>query len=172
MENTDGHCKDSIIKEYFSAGSSYTEMLAFLSMYHGTELSLRLLHRNLRRLGMFRRKRSDDINTIIIQIKREVDTPSFGYGYRMIHQKLRQIGATVNPESVRLILKATNPDDVMNWSRHRLGRRIYVSKGSNYVWHIDGYDKLKPYDFVLHGCICRYSRKILWLKVLSTDNDP
>ena len=56
MENTDIHCKDSNIKEYFLAGFSYTEILAFLSMYHGNELSLRQLHRNLRRLGMFRRK--------------------------------------------------------------------------------------------------------------------
>ena len=31
--------------------------------------SLRQLHRHLRRLGMFRRKDSDDINTIIITIK-------------------------------------------------------------------------------------------------------
>ena len=86
MENIDGYCKDSIIKEYFLAGFSYTEILAFFSMYHGIELSLRQLHRNLRCLGMFRRKNSDDINTIIIAVKREADTSSSGYGYRMIHQ--------------------------------------------------------------------------------------
>ena len=45
-------------------------------MYHGVELSLRQLHRNLRHLGMFRRKNSDDINTVIIAIKREADTSS------------------------------------------------------------------------------------------------
>ena len=172
MENIDGYCKDSIIKEYFLAGFSYTEILAFFSMYHGIELSLRQLHRNLRCLGMFRRKNSDDINTIIIAVKREADTSSSGYGYRMIHQKLRQMGVTTNRETFRLILKAADPDGVMNRSRHRLRRRIYVSKGPNYVWHIDGYDKLKPYGFALHGCIDGYSLKILWLKVLSTNNDP
>ena len=78
MENTDGHCEDSIIKEYFLAGFSYAEILGFLSMYHGTELSLRQLHRTIRRLGVFRRKNSDDINTIFIAIKREADTSSSG----------------------------------------------------------------------------------------------
>ena len=115
MENIDGYCKDSIIKEYFLAGFSYTEILAFFSMYHGIELSLRQLHRNVRCLGMFRRKNSDDINTIIIAVKREADTPSCGYGYRMmIHQKLIQMGVTTNRETGGLILKAVDPDGVMN----------------------------------------------------------
>ena len=82
------------------------------------------------------------------------------------------MGVTTNRETVRLILKAVDPDGVMNQSRHRLRRRIYVSKGLNYIRHIDGYDKLKPYGFALHGCIDGYSRKVLWLKVLSTNNDP
>ena len=25
------------------------------------------------------------------------------------------------------------------------------------VWHLHGYDKLKPYGFVIHGCIDGYS---------------
>ena len=33
-------------------------------------------------------------------------------------------------------------------------------------------DKLKPYGFPVHGCIDGYSRKILWLKVCRTNNDP
>ena len=121
---------------------------------------------------MFRRKNSDDINTIIIIIKREADTSNSGYGYRMMHQKLRQMSVTTYRKTVRLVLKAVDPDGVMDRSRYRLRRRIYVSKGPNYAWHIDGYDKLKPYGFALHGCIDGYSRKILWQKVLSTNNDP
>jgi len=26
-------------------------------------------------------------------------------------------------------------------------------KGADFVWHLDGYDKLKPYGFAIHGCI-------------------
>ena len=35
----------------------------------------------------------------------------------------------------------------------RLNCRIYLNKGPNYLWHMDGYDKLKPYGIAIHGCI-------------------
>ncbi len=34
------------------------------------------------------------------------------------------------------------------------------------------YDKFKPYGFAIHGAIDGWSRKILWLKVASTNNHP
>lgn len=34
-------------------------------------------------------------------------------------------------------------ESVMSRSRHRLERRNCVSKGPNYIWHIDEYDQLK-----------------------------
>ena len=45
----------------------------------------------------------------------------------------------------------------------RLRRRLYHNAGPNVVWHVDGYDKLKPYGFPIHGCIDGWSRKVLWL---------
>lgn len=30
---------------------------------------------------------------------------------------------------------------------------FFVKKGPNYTWHLDGYDKLKPYGFCIHGCM-------------------
>ena len=30
---------------------------------------------------------------------------------------------------------------------------------------MDGFDKLKPYGFPIHGCIDGFSRKLLWLEV-------
>ena len=35
-------------------------------------------------------------------------------------------------------------------------------------WHADGYDKLKPFGFPIHG----YSRKVLWLYVAHSNNLP
>ena len=32
--------------------------------------------------------------------------------------------------------------------------------GSNWCWHMDGYDKLKPYGFPIHACIDGYVRKL------------
>ena len=38
--------------------------------------------------------------------------------------------------------------------------------------HADGYDKLKPYGFPVHGCIDGWSRKVLWLHVTRSNNYP
>ncbi|KAK3716555.1 hypothetical protein QZH41_006386, partial [Actinostola sp. cb2023] len=35
-----------------------------------------------------------------------------------------------------------------------------------------GYDKLKPYGFPIHGAIDGFSRRILWLEVVKSNNDP
>ncbi len=38
----------------------------------------------------------------------------------------------------------------------RLTRRLYLNKGPNYLWYMDGYDKLKPYGIAIHGCVDGY----------------
>lgn len=52
----------------------------------------------------------------------------------------------------------------------RLKRRRYVNPGPNFACHTDGYDKLKPYGFPIHGCIDGF--RLIWLKVSRTNNDP
>lgn len=42
----------------------------------------------------------------------------------------------------------------------------------NLIHLFSGFDKLKTYGFPIHGCICGYSRKILWLEVVKSNNDP
>ena len=44
--------------------------------------------------------------------------------------------------------------------------------GPNFIWHIDGYERLKPYGFCIHGAIDGYSRRILWLEVGPSNNNP
>lgn len=38
--------------------------------------------------------------------------------------------------------------------------------------HCDGYDKLKPFGFPIHACIDGWSRKVLWLYVMQSNNWP
>lgn len=71
--------------------------------------------------------------------------------------------------TVMSILKELDPEGVAARKSRRLKRRIYYSKvstvkcfdldwclrfqGPNFVWHMDGYDKLSPYGLAIHGCI-------------------
>ena len=82
-------------------------------------------------------------------------------------------GLPRNRELARLALKALDPGGVKNRSQKNFTRRKYTSVGPNYMWHIDGYDKLKPFGFAIHGAIDGYSRKILWLHIgIISNNNP
>ena len=172
MEQANFCNEDAIIKNYFSAGFSYQEILVLLSLHHGLEISLRQLHRYLRRLGLLRRRNKDDLNIVNLKMKREISSSSSCFRYRLMHQKLRQMGVATDQETVRLTLKALDPEGVICRSRNRLKGRICISKGPNYMWHIDGSDKLKLFGFAIHGCMDGYSHKTIWLKTLPSNNDP
>ena len=73
---------------------------------------------------------------------------------------------------MRIILKTLDPKGVLLPSRHKFRRRTYSVKGPNYMWHLDRYDKLKPFSFPIHSAIDGYSRRILCLRVTCTNNDP
>ena len=75
-------------------------------------------------------------------------------------------------EDVRFVMQQLNPDGMTIRRRHRLVRRTYSVKGPNCIWHVDGYDKLKPYGICISGCVDGYSRKVLWLRAGTTNNDP
>lgn len=52
------------------------------------------------------------------------------------------------------VLQLVDPEGVARRQRNVLRRRVYHNKGPNYLIHIDGFDKLKPYGFAIHGAIC------------------
>lgn len=37
---------------------------------------------------------------------------------------------------------------------------------------LKGYDKLKAYGFPIHGAICGCSRRIIWLELVRSNNNP
>ena len=78
----------------------------------------------------------------------------------------------VAKETVRHALRILVPEGVDKRLRHRLQRRQYKGRGPNFLWHIDGSDKLKPYGLCIHGGIDGYSRSILWLEVGISNNEP
>ena len=90
----------------------------------------------------------------------------------MTQRLLHEHGILTDRETVRGLLKILDPEGVEARSRHRLRRREYKTAGPNHLWHLDGYDKLKPFGFCIHGATDGYSRRILWLEVGPKNNDP
>ena len=86
-----------------------------------------------------------------------------------MHQKLLMNGFIVDRESMRLILKELNLLGVKQRAWRSLTRRTCISTGPKHTWHIDVYDKLKPFEFAVHDSVEGYSRKILWLGSINFD---
>ena len=70
------------------------------------------------------------------------------------------------------VLELLDSTGISIGKRKRLRKRQYVSKRPNYVWHIDSYDKLKPYSIAINGCIGGFSRNFTWLEANATNSDP
>ena len=165
--------RDDLIERYFRLGLQHWEILAFLMLQHGIQLSLRQLKRILSRRGLRRRNNTSDMEDVLKAIETELNGSASIVGYRGMWQRLiNEYNLVIDKETVRRILKIVDPAGVELRSRHRLRRRQYRGKGPNFIWHVDGYDKLKPFGFCVHGCIDGYSRRILWIDVATTNNDP
>ena len=89
-----------------------------------------------------------------------------------MHLKCVQAGFDIPRDTVYELMKLLDPEGMNARLRKRLKRRSYSSPGPNFVWHIDGYDKLKPYGIAISGCIDGFSRNILWLEAGTSNNDP
>ncbi|KAJ8001176.1 hypothetical protein DPEC_G00188560 [Dallia pectoralis] len=89
-----------------------------------------------------------------------------------MYAKCLDSGIRARKEDVRIILAELDPVNSQARRRRRLNRRQYFSQGPNFIWHIDSYDKLKPYGICINGCIDGYSHKIVWLKSAYTSSDP
>ena len=93
---------------------------------------------------------------VISAIESELERGANGIGYRAMWQCLRnEHKIVVSREIVRQALRIIDPEGVAQRLRHRLRRRQYRAKGPNFLWHIDGYNKLKPYDWFLHSRLYR-----------------
>ncbi|XP_056106311.1 uncharacterized protein LOC130084836 [Rhinichthys klamathensis goyatoka] len=162
-----------LIHKYFSEGHTYEVILDFLGTKHNIFLSLSTLKRKLRNAGLTRRTEYTPINTVNAAITHELTGSGQLLGYRALWQTLRQkYFLTVKRDDVMHTIRRLDPSGVQLRHRHRFVRRGYITAGPNQVWHVDGYDKLKPFGVAISGCIDGFSRKVMWLSSGSSNNDP
>ena len=165
-----------MIRHYFHIGYSYKEIVATLLTVHGIKLCIRQLKRILVRLRLRRRVHrghESSADLIATAFQQEFQNSGENVGYRTMWKRLqRYYNLDIKRDTVRQLIKAIDPEGVERRKRHRLSRRRYVTPGPNFLWHCDGYDKLKPFGFAIHGAVDGYSRRVLWLHVSPTNNDP
>ena len=75
-------------------------------------------------------------------------------------------------DTVLGLMQLLDPEGIACRKRNRLKRRRYINPGPNFTWHMDSYDKLKPYGIAINGCIDGYSSCLIWLRAGTTNNDP
>ncbi len=164
--------KIELIKFYFNLGLCYEDIVFTLSTKHGIILSLRHFKRILKRKGLFRRSNYADLGDTVKYLRRELGGSGSLHGYRWMYQKCLDNGLQVRKEEIRHLLSILDPEGTVHRRSRRLTRRSYFAKGPNYIWHMDSYDKLKPFGICLNGCIDGFSRIIVWLKAYNTSIDP
>lgn len=166
----DNRC--NLVSLYHCLGLNHKEIVSRLEAVHGDRFSVRTLKRILKQLGLRRRKGFSDLLDVMCFVIEQCEESGILHGYKWFHQKCLLRGLIVTQETIRLLLQILYPEAVGIRKRRRLQRRKYSSPGPNAVWHMDGYDKLKPYGISIHGCIDGYSRYIIWLKAASTNKNP
>ncbi|KAK2853351.1 hypothetical protein Q5P01_006012 [Channa striata] len=163
---------EPFIELYFELGLKYKDIKSVLSSKHNFHISERHLKRILRARGYSRHKAYFDLADMVDFIRNQLQNSGQLHGYRWMYVKCRKHRLRVRKDDVSLVLKELDPRGVSLRQARRLRRRNYFSKGPNFIWHLDSYDKLKPYGICVNGCIDGFSRKIIWLNAYTTNSDP
>lgn len=171
-----GFERENAVRRYFSQGFTNAEITGFLALQHGIVLSVRTLKRILQRLGLKRARYNNEspLERIVAAILEELENSCGSFlGYRQLTRRLRRkYNLQVRRDTVMKSLRVLDPEGVERRQRRRLKRRRYVTPGPNFLWHVDGWDKLAPFGFFVHGAVDGFSRRILWLEVGSTNKNP
>ena len=121
-------------------------------------MSIRTLKRRLQSFGLQRTPYNITEESLRQIISREIEGSASTKGYRALWSSLKvSYGINIQRDVVMKMLRELDPDGTETLRARRLRRRQYVSVGPNFCWLADGYDKLKPYGFPIHGCVDGFS---------------
>lgn len=162
------------IKKYFTLGYTHKTIIGLVEKNFNIQISLRTFERLMKEMNLKRKYLTESpIEEIVAAISLEIDDNGCNLGYRSLWLRLKKVyHLTIKQKTVLSLLKIIDPEGVEVRSRYKLKRRIYNALVPNFVWHADNYDKLKRFGFAIYGCIDRYSRKVIWVEMSTTNNDP
>jgi regulator of replication initiation timing len=164
--------KNTLLKYYYDLGMTQKDILYSMASNHAVIISERHLRRILKELNLCRRSNYTDLAEVVLFIKNTLSHSGQLHGYKWMFHNCESFGLKVRKEDVRLILACLDPEGSAFRKSRRLHRREYFALGPNFIWHYDGYDKLKPFGLCVSGCVNGFPRRIIWLNVYHTNNDP
>lgn len=173
MQTNNNTPRDELIVRYVRQGYTNKEISQVLTSVHAINISISQIKRILRRLELKRRPLAVPLPDIVEAMLKIMENSGQCLGYRPVWKRLTtEYGFAIQRKTVMELMRLIDPDGVARRKNRRLLRRQYTSPGPNFVWHVDGYDKLKPFGFAIHGAIDGFSRRILWLEVGPSNNNP
>lgn len=109
------------------------------------------------------------IGTVALFVLEQCEMHGQMHGYRWMHLGCLEMELFVDQETVRVLLHVIDPEGI---ELRRKRRKIYSIKGSNSVWHIDGYDKISRYGLKIQGLFDGITRQNNWLKASVSNKNP
>ena len=141
----------------------YKEICSIITTHHSKHVTMSTVKRIYREEGLNRKR---NVGNADLKEMAQV-------GYRQLTECMcLKYGINISKGDVRKTLREVDPDGVDAGKRSVIRRRVYQSHGPGHVYHIDGNDKLKRWGFCIHECVDGFSRKLLWLSVSSSNNNP
>ena len=111
--------------EYFFKGFKYRERCLFLERNHECIISIAILKRKVKQLGLRRRLPCYDIDDVRRTIPQMLDGPNSNLGYSSVWHHLQMKDTRVPRKIVATSLKELDPQGVQERKAHRLRRRVY-----------------------------------------------
>jgi hypothetical protein len=151
-------------------------------VHRRTIARIRISQGLVRRFSAFQRQVAVDALWDII--KKELDDGAIeGYGRRLLQVHFKRLGCQLSRYSNALIIiysslifirdtlfsvvRALDPVGVerRTFRLYQQPRGEYIVPGPNYIWSLDGHDKLKHWGIEIYGAIDAYSRYLVWVYV-------
>ncbi len=158
------------LSAYVSQGLKREEILDFVKRdYQEYTWSFRTLDRRLRAFDIYYTDKGISVEQIQDAVRKELDGPGQLLGYRAMQNKLRQEhGLNVPRDLVHDVMYDLDEEGLAArrpCRKQKKNRGHFTTKGVNWVFSLDGHDKLMGYQnstfpLAVYGCLDTASRKL------------
>ena len=150
----------------------YKKICSIITFHHSRSLTISRI-KSVCKANELNRKINVSDDHLCRMIENELNTSLSFVEYRQTTENLcLKYGVNVVMEDVHKALKSVGPDGVNKRKSKTIIRREFLSSRPGSIYHIVVNDKLKCWGFGIHGWVYSFSRKVHWLVVASSNNDP